>query len=192
MLIAHRVNTLKDLESVPPHLGIEFDVREGVLAPVVAHDPWSISTPLTTFLDACRHSFYIVNIKSEGIEHEVLLQLRTRKIEDFFLLDCSFPSLVRLSAQGEHRLAVRVSEFESIETARALRGRADWIWVDCFTRLPLLAETCDTLRAEGFKLCLVSPELQGQPEKREEYWATLKDHVDAVCTKAWHAHSESE
>lgn len=182
------MNTLEELARVPSHLGIEFDVREGTFAPVVAHDPWTSAVPLSTFLDACHHAFYIVNIKCEGIEPEVLRQLRLRKLEDFFLLDCSFPSLVRLSAQGERRLAVRVSEFESIETARSLRGRVDWIWVDCFTRLPLLAETCDALRAEGFKLCLVSPELQGQPERRMSYWAALKDHVDAVCTKVWTAH----
>lgn len=192
MLIAHRVNTIEDLRKVPAHLGIEFDVREGIVAPVVAHDPWSPAVPLTTFLDACAHAFYIVNIKCEGIEPEVLRLLRRRGIEQFFLLDCSFPSIVRLSAQGERRLAVRVSEFESIETARSLCGRVDWIWVDCFTKLPLLAETCDALRAEGFKLCLVSPELQGQPEKRESYWAALKDHVDAICTKVWPSHEETE
>jgi hypothetical protein len=189
MLIAHRVNTLEDLVRVPSHLGIEFDVREGIIAPVVGHDPWTTAVPLTAFLAVCHHAFYIVNIKSEGIEPEVLRQLEHAGIRNFFLLDCSFPMIVRLSARGERRLAVRVSEFESVETARALCGRVDWIWVDCFTKLPLLAETCDALRAEGFKLCLVSPELQGQPEKRESYWAALQDHVDAICTKAWPAHA---
>jgi len=192
MQIAHRINTLEDLRRVPAHLGIEFDVREGILAPVVTHDPWTASVPLSTFLGACHHAFYIVNIKSEGIELEVLRQLRLRNIEHFFLLDCSFPMLVRLSAQGERRLAVRVSEYESIETARSLMGRVDWIWLDCFTRLPLRAQTCDALRDEGFKLCLVSPELQGQPEKRETYWEILGGHVDAVCTKVWTAREVTE
>ena len=34
--------------------------------------------------------------------------------------------------------AVRISEFESIETALTLAGKVDWVWVDCFTHFPLL------------------------------------------------------
>ena len=40
----------------------------------------------------------------------------------------------------------------------------------------------------GYKLCLVSPELQGQPEKLEVYAKQIKDEkieFDAVCTKEY-------
>ena len=57
---------------------------------------------------------------------------------------------------------MRVSEYESITTALTLAGRIDWVWVDCFTRFPLTSQEAQQLGAAGFKLCIVSPELQGR------------------------------
>jgi len=108
--VTHRVNTLSALKEVPSHLGIEFDVRESPIGPLVTHDPWTTGVPLREFLEACDHAFYIVNIKCEGIEFEVLDLLETYDIQNFFLLDCSFPMLVKLARRGERRLAVRVSD----------------------------------------------------------------------------------
>ena len=81
-----------------------------------------------------------------------------------------------------------MSEYESIETALSLSGKIEWIWVDCFTRFPLLKTDVDTLKSAGFKLCLVSPELQGRAagEEIHELVKLLQDNeisVDAVCTK---------
>ncbi len=78
---------------------------------------------------------------------------------------------------------MRFSEHEPIEFALAFAGRVDWVWVDCFTRLPLDRESHRRLR-EHFKICLVSPELQGHPH------ATIGAYrrqlaglpIDAVCT----------
>ena len=86
--------------------------------------------------------------------------------------------IVRLARMGERRIAVRVSEYEAIDTALALSGLVDWIWLDSFACLPA-AQLCDDLRTAGFKVCLVSPELQG----RVEDGLHLRPHVDAVCTK---------
>jgi hypothetical protein len=44
------------------------------------------------------------------------------------------------------------------------------------------------LKATGFKLCFVSPELQQQPEKIEEYKAFFKANqieLDMICTKVY-------
>lgn len=170
LIIRHRINTLEALESVPSEYGIEFDVRDGL---VVTHDHRGTGPTLREFLQKAHHAFYIVNIKCEGIEHEVLALLREFNIDNFFLLDCSFPMMIRLSNSGETRIAVRLSEFESIETVWAMKGRADWVWIDCFTKFV----PYETLRGE-FKLCIVSPELQGRTEDAP----TLRN-VDAVCTK---------
>jgi hypothetical protein len=64
----------------------------------------------------------------------------------------------------------------------------DWVWVDCFTQLALTQHEAQQLRAAGFKLCLVSPELQGRDPYTEipvmqEYLRTEHIVVDAVCTK---------
>jgi hypothetical protein len=174
---------LSGLSRVPSHFGVEFDVRESPIGPIVTHDPWTEGVPLREFLEYCNHSFYIVNIKSEGIEAEVLALLDVHHIENFFLLDCSFPMLVRLSRQGERRLAVRVSEFESIQTALAMAGKVDWVWIDVFSRIPVTPAQCQTLRNAGFKLCLVSPELQGRPEDVAAYRSRIGGEMDMVCTK---------
>lgn len=182
-IVAHRVNTLTELSKVPSHLGIEFDVRESPLGPLVTHDPWKDGVELRSFLQHCNHAFYIVNIKSEGIEFDVVDLLHSHTIEPFFLLDCSFPMIVRLANRGERRLAIRVSEYESIETALAMAGKVDWVWVDVFTRIPVTPAECQTLRDAGFKMCLVSPELQGRPDDVVAYRDAIGTEMDMVCTK---------
>jgi hypothetical protein len=83
---------------------------------------------------------------------------------------------------------VRVSEYESAETAMALAGKVDWVWVDCFTRLALTRAEHDRLRDAGFQLCLVSPELQGREAESEipamkRRIADRGLYFDAVCSK---------
>ena len=109
-------------------------------------------------------------------------------INDYFFLDQSFPFLMKWSNAGEHRCAVRVSEFESIETALTLAGKVDWVWVDCFTHFPLSEQDATKLKDAGFKLCLVSPELQGRDANVEipQLISLLNERnivADAVCTK---------
>ena len=81
-----------------------------------------------------------------------------------------------------------MSEFESVETALTLAGKVDWVWVDCFTRFPLTGADANRLQSAGFKLCLVSPELQGRNGETEIplLAALLKErgiNAEAVCTK---------
>ena len=127
----------------------------------------------------------ILNIKSERIEERVLEELNASKnVRDYFFLDSSFPMIRKLISLGERRVAVRYSEFEPIEYALALKGQIDWVWVDCFTHLPLDQSAYDKLKPH-FKICLVSPELQGHSKDRiPEFAAQIRDfEVDAICTK---------
>ena len=85
-------------------------------------------------------------------------------------------------------MAVRFSEFESIETVLSLKGKVDWVWVDCFNEFPLTYEKNKKLKKAGFKICLVSPELHGRSlfesgTKLGSYFSEHKMEVDAVCTK---------
>jgi hypothetical protein len=131
-----------------------------------------------------------LNVKEEGLETPILGLIREHDIKDFFFLDQSFPFLIKTAKKGEHRCAVRVSEYESIDTALTLAGKIDWVWVDYFSRFPLTREHVEMLHSAGFKLCLVSPELQGfEPKKHiPELQKKLKNEdilVDAVCTKEY-------
>lgn len=185
--IAHRINTVLELQSVPETFGVEIDLRPwGDDGLILAHDPFEKGEDFETFLQHYRHGTLILNIKSERIEWRVLALLRQYKIQDYFFLDSSFPMMMALVKSGEHAVAVRFSEYESLETVLALRGQVDWVWVDCFSKLPLTTVSYEQLKAAGFKLCLVSPELQGRGEDIVLYRDSLRENgfeMDAICTK---------
>ena len=88
---------------------------------------------------------------------------------------------------GESRTAVRISEYESINTALSLAGKAAWIWVDFFKKFPLDKESYLKLKQANFKLCLVSPELQGHSiNNLKNFQKEIKNQniiFEAVCTK---------
>ena len=90
---------------------------------------------------------------------------------------------------GIKDVALRFSEFEGLDTIRNMAGKADWVWVDCFTKIPLDAESYRELKALGYKLCFVSPELEAQEEKIPFYRKYIEEQgivFDAICTKSYH------
>ena len=187
-LIAHRRNTITELRATPVKYGVEVDIRSQGSRLVIHHDPLVNGESFEDWIEAYRHGTLILNVKEEGLEDALLGIVARRQIEKFFFLDQSFPFLMRYANRGERRCAVRVSEYESIETALTLAGRIDWAWIDCFTRFPIDSAQARRLRQGGFRLCLVSPELQGRdaatgiPALR----ALLKElavTAEAVCTK---------
>jgi len=187
-LISHRRNTLKDLNATSPKYGVEVDIRSRGEQLIIHHDPFADGESFDNWIAAYQHGTLILNVKEEGLESRLIVLMQSKGIEDYFFLDQSFPFLVKWSKAGERRCAVRVSEFESIETALTLAGKVDWIWVDCFTRFPLSEEDARRLKYAGFKLCLVSPELQGRDAETEipvlaQLLAERDIQVDAVCTK---------
>ena len=184
--IAHRINTLRQLEDVPPEFGVEIDIRDHGDNLILQHDPYVAGEDLEPFLAAYHHGTLILNIKSERVEFRVLELLNRFGISDYFFLDSSFPMIHLLSGQGERRIALRYSELEGLDTILAMRGRVDWVWVDCFTRLPIDQGSFSTLKGAGYKLCLVSPELQGRPDDIEPYRKNLEGRgilFDAICSK---------
>lgn len=189
MYIAHRINDSNIANKLPINMGIEFDVRDSNGLIIVTHDPFTVGEEFETFLSSLIvKRFLIVNIKSEGIETKVLELLKKYSFEDFFLLDCTFPSIVKLSKLGEKRIALRFSEYESFVNVIDNKNKAKWVWVDCFTHFPLTKKMEEVFHAHGFKLCIVSPELQGQEELIEKYKKYISDEniqIDAICTKEY-------
>ena len=186
--VAHRRNRVDELQATPPELGVEVDIRSQGERLVIHHDPFADGEDFDAWLAHYRHRLLILNVKEEGLESALLERMARRGIEEFFFLDQSFPFLVKTARAGERRCAVRVSEFESVETALSLAGQIRWVWVDCFTRFPLGAEEAARLADAGLELCLVSPELQGRDAQAEvpSLRRRLSDEgiaVAAVCTK---------
>ena len=187
-VISHRRNTIKDLIATPEKYGVEVDIRSKGNQLIIHHDAFVDGVSFEDWISVYRHGTLILNVKEEGLEARLLSMMLDKGIEDFFFLDQSFPFLVKWARAGEHRCAVRASEFESIETALTLAGKVDWVLVDCFTRFPLTRIDVRLLKNAGFKLCLVSPELQGRDAETEiplliSLLVELDVQADAVCTK---------
>jgi hypothetical protein len=187
-IIVHRRNTLDELKSTPKKYGVEVDIRSYGNKLVIQHDAFIEGESFDKWLAAYQHGTLILNVKEEGLEARLINLMQSHGITDYFFLDQSFPFLIKWSKAGERRCAVRVSEFESIETALTLAGKIDWAWIDCFTHFPLDHYSATRLQDAGFKLCLVSPELQTRDAEIEIPQLITLLHKydiqpDAVCTK---------
>ena len=102
--------------------------------------------------------------------------MQKHKIVNWFFLDLSMPYFIKyaraakanqIDGFGPDNLATRFSEFEPIEYALSFKGMANWLWVDYFTKYPV-SDSKLSLLTTHFKLCLVSPELQGHTESTVE------------------------
>ena len=91
---------------------------------------------------------------------------------------------------GELNCAVRVSDYESIETAINIRDKVNWVWVDMFHKFPLNHKKFIDLKNNNFKICLVSPELQTSNKLQISDIKNIlkKEDIisDAICTKYPH------
>src|ERR1044072_7275947 len=138
--VQHRVNRVAALRRLDLRWGAEIDIRSRRGRLILAHEPHTAGDALERFLDQYasqrRTQLLILNPKEDGLEDDVLTLLRQRRIETFFFLDLTIPTTVRLMRKKEPRIALRVSEYESVQTALSFRGQARWIWLDCFSGKP--------------------------------------------------------
>lgn len=188
--IAHRINTIKELNNLSNQFGVELDLRDSVDGNIyISHNPFETGELFSDYLKAYKHRTIILNVKSERIEYKIIELLKMYNIRQYFFLDSSFPMIYTLSCQGEKNIALRVSEYESVETAIKMSGKVDWIWLDCFNRFPLDGKQVKALKRHGYKLCIVSPELQGRDYEIERYADVLLEvglnYFDAICTKSY-------
>jgi hypothetical protein len=186
--IAHRINTIEELKKIPKSYGVELDLRDFGNRLILQHDPFTDGEDFEEYLKCYAHGTMILNIKSERIEHKVLELLQKYNIKEYLFLDSSFPMIHLLSKNGEQNIALRFSEFEGIDTILNMKDKVRWVWVDCFSKLPIDKQNYKLLKDNGFRLCLVSPELQQQSEKLELYKQYLeKEEIifDAICTKVY-------
>lgn len=181
--IIHRVNKIKELKKIPKEFGVEVDIRTQNNKLILNHEPFECGDLLDDYLANFNHSFIILEIKEEGIEKKVIEVCKKHNVEKYFLLSISFPFMYLLSKQGRRKMAVRFSEFESIDTALTLKDKVEWLWVDTFTKLPLDKESYTRLKKTNFKICLVSPDRWGRPNEIKKYVNFLKDNeieIDGV------------
>lgn len=197
--IHHRINTVEDLAQVPLTDGIEIDVRYHENTLILHHDPFhhheTNPQSLEELLQAWHHAGpLILNIKTEGVERVCIDLMNKYQITNWFFLDLSMPYFAlytEYASEGNipgfsrENLCVRFSEREDIAYALGFAHKVAWVWVDCFTHLPLNANIAKKLRDAGFKICVVSPELQKHSWERiaEFQKQLLGIEIEAICTK---------
>lgn len=183
-IIVHRINTIDELNTIDRNYGTEIDIRSLGSNLILNHDPYANGELLTDYLDEYKHGTLILNIKEAGIEDKVLSLVKERPyIKSFFLLDIEFPFIYNASKIGEKKMAIRYSEFESIETVSNLINKVEWVWIDTFNKLPILEPEKHVLNK--FKKCLVCPERWDREIDIQNYKNELKNinfSIDAVMT----------
>ena len=182
--VAHRINTVNQIKEVPVEYGIELDIRANGEDLILHHDPFEQGEKFEDLLKLYKHQLLILNTKCEGMEEAILDLMKKYQIKNYFFLDLSLPFLVKYVRKDCRDIAVRFSEYEPIEFAMAFAGKVDWLWIDCFNHLPLDVNNYGILK-KHFKICLVSPELQGfSVDRIDEFKKQLENMpIDAVCTK---------
>lgn len=190
--IAHRVNTVEELKNLPREYGVELDLRDDLNGRIyIQHNPFEPGEDFEDYLKEYHHGTMILNVKSERIELKILEMLPNYDVKSYFFLDSTFPMIWLLSNRDEKNIALRISEVEGLDTARNMAGRVDWIWVDCFSKIPLDKKQSEELRSLGYKLCMVSPELEGRDSDIEPYKKLINEEgiiFDAICTKSYNIH----
>lgn len=190
--ICHRINKTIELEDIDKQFGVELDLRDdhktGKL--ILSHDPFLDGEYFENYLEKYTHNTLILNIKSERIELECLKLMEKFNIQKYFFLDSSFPMIYLLNKEyNNQNIACRFSEYEPIEQFLEIQDKVKYLWIDCFTKFPLKTEIYEKLKSLcDIKICLVSPELQKQPEKIEEYREYLiKNNIipNMICCKIY-------
>ena len=189
--ICHRINTIDELKNIDNQFGVEIDLRDdhtsGKL--ILAHDPFLNGDYFEDYLKEYNNNTIILNIKSERIEIECLKLLEKYNIHNYFFLDSSFPMIYLLNKNYKNNnISCRFSEYEIINNFIENKNMFSTVWVDCFTKFPLNKEKYELIKRENKNICVVSPELQKQPEKIVEYRnLIIRENIipDMICTKEY-------
>jgi len=189
MIIQHRINSIELLQNVPKNYGVEVDLRSSEGDIICSHDPFVETESFYEWIKSYDHRYLIANIKSEGIEKQVLNILLKNKIENFFFLDVSFPFMFKLREEGFRNFAYRVSDLEKCNLDTLNMLDCSWIWLDAFKNFPSNeVANINKAKLKGTKICLVSPELH--IKRRQDISSKILNEInasnveyDAVCTK---------
>ena len=186
-IFIHRVNQSSDLREISSNFGVEIDIRTIGKEIILSHDPFFQGELFTDWLNSWKGQALILNVKEDSLETSILSILSKHQVSDYFFLDQSYPSIRKMIASGNSKLATRVSDFEDLETA--LISGSDWVWLDSFSgNWRFLQKAVPAIKENKQRVCLVSPELHRSDSDIEllelqELIKNLDSEIDAVCTK---------
>ena len=182
MVIWHRVNTIERLKDIDINDGVEIDVRSNKGIPYLSH---FIDEDGVDFEEWLKHynlkGTLVINVKEEGLEMIILKLLVKYNITNYMFLDEPFWYLLNSSRKLNNKnFAIRVSKFESVETALKSRELSDWVWYDYFDNY-INANDIKKLIEAGFKVIMPAPELVNSTV---DYYNELVKHnlnIHAIC-----------
>lgn len=187
--IAHRINTSKELKCISTDFGVEIDIRGWGEKLILQHDPFIVGEELNEYFKNYNHGTLILNVKCERLEIKILELLKKYKIKKYFFLDSTIPMINALTKHHKiSKIAVRFSELESFENLKKFSGKVEWVWVDCFDNFILTKKLQEEIHGLGYKICIVSPELQGRQDDiniYRDYIYSNNIEIDAICTKVY-------
>ncbi len=189
--ICHRINSINELNDINIFFGTEIDIRDDHKTDklILSHDPFVKGDYLESYLQNYHHNTLILNIKSERVELKCLELLKKYNINNYFFLDSSFPMIYLLNNEyNNNNIACRFSEFEPIEQFIKINHMVKYVWIDCFNIFPLNNEIYNIIKSYNKKICIVSPELQKQPDKIELYRNYMINNniiPDLICCKSY-------
>ena len=85
--IAHRRNTIEELQSTPTEYGVEVDIRSMKGELIIHHDPYTAGELFTKWIEYYQHKTLILNVKEEGLEARLIELMRSKGIADYFFLE---------------------------------------------------------------------------------------------------------
>ncbi len=185
--IRHRCNSIREIQETSNKYGVEVDLRSYGENLILHHEPFMKGVLFKEWLNYFKHKFLILNVKEEGLEKSCLILLKEFNISNYFFLDQSFPMLIKSAKNKTLETSLRYSKYESLETVLKFKGLVKWIWVDYYEDYPLSKDIIFKLKENQYKICLVSPELQGHSDNKiNEAFNSIekyKKHIDVICTK---------
>ena len=184
-IIKHRINWIEELKKLPAGMGAEVDIRTWGEDLHMAHDAFEKGELFLDFLEQWskeERGTLILNTKEDGLEDRLSQLMLEAQIEDYFFLDTAAPTLIRHSHyKKDPHFAIRISEFEPTEALALLKDNTHWVWLDSFSGELPSAEVLEQIKS--YKVCLVSPELQGRPIELISQFKTIQSYLHSVCTK---------
>ena len=123
--LAHRINTISQLQNTPIEFGVELDLRPEGDRIIMHHDAFKEGEDFEEWLKHYKHQLIVLNTKAEGMEERILELMLKYEVKNYFFLDLSLPYLIKYMKKGVNQMAIRFSEFEHLEFVLGFARHAD-------------------------------------------------------------------
>jgi hypothetical protein len=201
-IIEHRKNSIDSLKTVSINHGVEIDLRSNIKSSseiILTHDAFSTGPLFSDWLKQYKAlgitGPIIANTKEDQLEETIMAEFKNHQIDNYYFLDTTVPTFVKFYKKGlGHKFFLRLSKYENLDFCLNFKDQVRWLWVDCFDGRFVDQKTINQAKM-NFKLCLVSPELQGidleKAFQMNEHVTYTSTNFQMICTKHFKFYSNA-